>query len=332
MILFLLGCVSFHDIGRLKDFSSQKERVAHAQQAAKLSSRPYHFRESQKQAFAIQVVGQLRVTEPDIISALLDRTNSSSSAVRKQTYWSLGELGRELDWNEDSQAIHAILLQKLFQNPSDIESQLIIEAIIKNYVQHSHTTDEDVHTLKEIHSFLAKTPNPPSPIFVLKQQLQTLPVLVAVLKEQVNDHNELDIYTSSLELMRFLYTNQTQIYNAHNKYKNSLSEAFSLTTKILEEPSPSQSMILWFLSVVANRPPLSSYVAGELVLLEENLSPANRFLLQEAVFQMIEEESSRQYFRNNFLQNQSNFIWWHENEATSLDLVQQIYGIKVESK
>ena len=168
MFLFLLGCVNFHDIGKLKDFSSQNERVNHAHQAAKWSSKSFGIQEAQKQIISVQVVGQLRVAEPEIISQMLDTARYSSfTSVRKQTYWTLGELGKELDWNKDSQAIHALLLQKLLQNPSDIEAQLIIEAMIKNYVEHAHSIEEDVHTLKQIHSFLSQTPNAPTPLFVL---------------------------------------------------------------------------------------------------------------------------------------------------------------------
>lgn len=332
MIFLLLGCVHFHSIGKLKDFSSQEERVAHATQAARWSSKSFLINKAQKQAFSAQVVGQLRVASSAIVSQMIETAQSPSSSVRKQAYWTLGELGRELDWNEDSQAIHEFLLQQLRKQASDIESHIIIEAIIKNYVQHSHSIEEDVHTLKQLHSFLSAHPNPPSPIFVLKQQLQTLPVLIEVLREHHQEGHDLEVYTSSLELMRFLYSNQTQLYNAHLQYKQPLSEAFSLTVSILKQPSSSQSMILWFLSNVANRPPISSYLVEELVLLEEKLSPANQFLLQEALFQMMEEEASRKYFRETFLQKDTDFSWWQEAYKTDLDLVQQLYGIKVRSE
>ena len=333
MIILLFSCIRFHDIGKLKDFSSQDERVTHAYQAAKWSSKSFQIQEEQKQAFAAQVVGQLRVAEPELIEQmLLTASSSTSSAVRKQAYWALGELGRELDWNESSQAIHIFLLQKLLEDPSDIEAQLITEAIIKNYVPHTHTIDEDVQTLMNIHSYLAEHPNPSTPIFILKQQLQTLPVLTAVLHKQMDAGNELEIYTSALELMRFLSTNQLQLHQAHHQYKDSLSDAFGLTVKILQQSSTSQSMLLWFLSTVAERPPLSSYIVNELVLLEQDLSPSNRFLLQEALFQMLEEESARTYFRENFLLSETNLSWWHDSVTTELDLIQQLYGIKVRSE
>ena len=333
MLLFFISCISFHSIGKLKDFSSQNERIHNAEQASLWASQSFAIRKAEKQAFSAQVVGQLRVANSEIISQMISVAKySPHSSVRKQAFWTLGELGRELDQGKDSQAIHSFLLWALSNNPYGIESQLIIEAMIKNYVDHPHSTEEDVETLKSLHSFLAQTANPPSTLFVFQQNLQTLPVLTAVLKEQIREQDQVQIYTSTLELMRFLHQNQTQFYNAHNQYKEQLSEAFSLSTDLLKQASSSQSMILWFLGNVADRPPLSSYVVSEIVLLERELSPSNRFLLEEALFQMLEEESARQYFRERFLHSTAPFSWWHQTQLSDLDLVQELYNISVESE
>lgn len=333
MILLFLSCISFHSIGELKDFSSQKERTHNAKQASLWASQSFAIRKVEKQAFSAQVVGQLRVANSEIISQMIAVAKySPHSSVRKQTYWSLGELGRELNKGEDSNNIHSFLLWNLAKNPSGIEAQLIIEAMIKNYVQHNHSIEEDIETLKYLHSFLSQTANPPSTLFIFQQNLQTLPVLTAVLKEQIKEQGQVQIYTSTLELMRFLNQNQTQFYNAHNQYKEQLSEAFFLSTDMLKQSSSSQSIVLWFLGNVAERPPLSSYVVSELILLEANLSPSNRFLLEESLFQMLEEESARQYFRDNFLHSTAHFSWWHQTQRSDLDLIQELYNISVKSK
>ena len=333
MIFLFWSCISFHQIGQLEDFSSDTEKNRNAHRAAKYSQQNFWLYPSEKQALSLQVLGLLRSTESEALNATLAAIKHPVPSVRYQAIWSLGEISRELDWNTESKKIHDALLHRLEQAPQQRETQLILEAITKNYCQHPHSEEEAVYTLKKIHSFMSTIAEPPDILLLLLSQVETLSILTTVLEENIQEGNSDAIYSSSLQLLRYLKAHQQEIYDGFLLYQDALQDSFSMLGHSLDRtPSRTQSMILWFLSETASKPPLSSLIIDRLIEIESSLSTIEHFILEQTLYSMLEEEASRQYFRQHLLSHQrssAELQWWHDRNSSKLDIIQQNFGISL---
>jgi hypothetical protein len=336
MILILFGCLSMHKISTLTDYSTQKEREKNAHRAIKIV-RAEAVRNDTKKVVAMQVVGRLQVASPSIIDETLYTLNhtSKTSPLHYQAIWTLGELGRQLPWNEDSQKIHQQLLQQLTRSKSTTEAQYLLEAIAKVYCQHSHTIEEDVQTTKRLNTYESNTEKVPDILFVLLEKIHSLPVLIALLQEQINSNSSVEeSYVAVLELMTFIHENKSQLIHNHSFYQAEIKEAFDTATQMLDHNNEALTlMTVWMFGEVASDPVLAQYIIDSIVELSKEASPNTKHLIVYAISKMTSEEQSRNYFRFQYFEeedNPTNLDMLFHSQNQDLDIIQQLYDIQLE--
>ena len=336
MIWMFFGCLSIHHIGQLVDYNSAEEKIANAHKAVSLAGKQSGKKQSAAQALAMQTVGRLRIADDITIDGtlqILDQT-SDHSVLHKQAIWSLGELGRGLPWNEQSQRIHNALLEHLERSSSTTQAHYLLEAIGKVYCQHTHTIAEDITTAKALNAYEAKHNDVPSLLYIVLDRITSLPVLIALLKEAHEEDNTVpELYSSILEAIRFIQNNRAQLINTP-EYQKSLAELFSSTMALLDTESQAlYLMTIWMLSEVATDPILSTHVVDKLIEISATASETTQHLIAYALSKMTSNEEVRTYFRTHYFQQESSssqlylLTFAHPKE---LDIIQQLYGISLE--
>jgi len=339
MIFFLFGCFTLHQVSKLSDYSSDIEMEKNARKAIQLATKETTLNKTAHQAIAMQVVGRLRVANSTTIDGSLAilKKSDKHSALQYQTIWALGELGRELDWNEDSQKIHHQLLIHLKNSKNPTEAHYLLEAIGKIYCHHSHTLAEDIKTTKVLQSYEANNQEVPGVLLILLEKIQSLPVLISLLNEQMESQGTLpETYGAILELMRFIHENQSQLINNHAHYQQQIEDAFSSSTALLSLESKAVTlMIVWMFSEVATDPVLATYIVDSLLELQPTADLATQQIVSYTLSKMISEEKARVYFRQTYfyqVQSDSELEMLYQIQQHELDLIQQIFGVSLEKE
>ena len=330
-----ISCVTLHRVGRLANYHSQQEKEHHSQKAVKIATHPFIGNQSSQQILAMEIVGQLKVNEPSNINMVLDFLidQPKSTALYHQTIWTLGELSRNLDWDSQSQRIHQVLLQELLQSQNASDIAYLGEALTKNYIGHRHSIEEDVQTVNAIHAVMSKKITISNGLLTLQKELQTLPVLITLLQNNLNlpqqDQNQL--YTSTLELLRYFESHRNIL--SQQQYAEQIQDTLNTSLELLTEGEQAvQLLTLWMLAHNATDALLSEMVVT--YLLQQVHHPDQNFdiMLHYALIQMRDSPQVREYLRTLFQENQSLQLWslleYQNND--SLDLIQELYGISVQ--
>ena len=329
------GCVSIHQVGALTDYDSESERLRKAHRAIEIALHDgYGWTDNTPhRALAIQNLGLMRESSPEVVEGLKTLSFHSNATVRRQAIWALGEIGRELSWNDEAKSLVKSLTKALQKAPSTLDAEYSIDALLKVYISHVHTIEEDLDLLRQLQDYLANTTDPPPNFYVLEQEIQSLPVLLALMGEhlahQDTQYSPSDLYTSCLALHRYFEQNRSALNDA--QYRNVIQETLQKELDILSVNVRSiQLLTLWSLAQSASHGILSEAVAVKLIEQIPHLDSALSPLVHAALWEMLDIQAVRVYFRQ-FLESNSDaevhIVLGLLGQR--VDLVQRLYHLDV---
>ncbi len=333
LFIGLWGCVSIHQVGSLADYDSESERRRKARRAIEIALHEGWMDDTSHRALAIQNLGLMRESSPEVIAGLKELSFHPNPTLRRQAIWALGEIGRELPWDDEAKSLVRNLTKALLQSPSKLDAEYSIDALLKLYIAHVHSIDEDLALLRQLQDYLSGTTDPPANFYVLEQEIQSLPVLLTLMGEHLAGQNTQytpsDLYTSCLALHRYIEQNRGALNEA--QYRSVIQDTLQKELDILSVDVKSiQLLTLWSLAQSANHGILSETVAVKLIEqiphLDSELSP----LVHAALWEMLDIQAVRVYFRE-FLESNS------DAEVHTVlgmlgqrvDLIQQVYHLEV---
>ena len=248
-VFLFLACSSMHDVGKLLEYDSVRERTQNVQRLNSIAKHESLMDNSSARIMAIKNIGILQPTDQNTLSTLQYLSTHSHPEIRRMSIWSLGEVGRVLEWDEETQNIMVTLQKELLSAPSIKDAQYILESMIKIYCRHVHTVQEDVALVKLLQEYQTKTTNPPDVLYFFEQEIQSLPVLLQILSEKVNDSAQ-EIYTANMEIFRYLQKNSTTLN--HPQYKELVNQTLRAELEQLNSNEiPIQMLGLWILGSTA---------------------------------------------------------------------------------
>ena len=326
LLLTLWGCSSTHNVGRLIEYDSAKERSQNVQRLQTVAAQESLFDTSSTRVLAIKNIGLLQPTDTDTINTLLNLSGHAHPDIRRMSIWSLGEIGRVLDWDDESQKIASTLQNKLLKAPSNVDAQYILESMIKLYCQHAHTLNEDVALVKLLQQYHSKSSTPPNILYFFEQEIQSLPVLLQILSEKVDGSAE-ETYTANMEVFRYLQKNTSIL--SRPQYKSLVIETLNAEiSQLSSNEIVLQMLALWILGSSAQDGIVQEYVALELISQVETASYRHLILLHSALWNMLEVEAVRVYFRELLRTSEDPIILQTVGAmGYRLDAVQQLYTV-----
>jgi hypothetical protein len=233
-----------------------------------------------------------------------------------------------LAWNTQSQSVLHTLTNGLLSARSNLDAQYVLDAIIKLYTPHVHSTSEDLSLLRILQQYHAKTETPPTNFYLLEREIQSLPVLLELLGEHLTDSLD-TLYTSNLALIRYLERNRSVLSTPQYREQIQMVLRKELELMTIKERSI-QLLSLWTLATAAHHKLISEEVATILVeqvpLVDAEVQP----LLHMALWEMLEIQSVRTYFREFLTTNTDTEVQTVLGMlGRKVDLVQHLYNIPV---
>ena len=344
MILwFLMACYNTHYVLTLTDYDGAQEQIKNASIAARIGGAVPGNKRAQRfvRAYAFESLGKLKVISPEIITACSRAllTADNDPYVRTHAAWAIGEIGRDLPWETDAKALHEILIKAMQSKLDEQTAYYVVEALGKIYIQHDHTIDEDLQTVRAMNALAANHKTKLPPIYhIVKFRIETMEVLIVLLKESIevvkkDSSKVVKAYGASLDVLRFLESHQSQLSTDFDGQKElihdalrSIKSGFSLRQRSLS------LMSIWYLGRILDDPRITDLIAKELIALDVSKDPALRLILQTSMAKLIKNESIRIHFRKTLLTKESQM--GHLSALLGIqrgkrDILQQLYGVVV---
>lgn len=325
--LLLIGCMGTHRVGSMMDYHSAAEKERNVTRLLNIANREALADNIHNRTLALQQIGYLQSTHPDHVYALQELVDHPHPEIRRNSTWALGEVGRVLDWDEQAQRSMTILSKALLNSRTTLDAHLVLEAMIKTYTPHVHELEEDIGLVRTLQQYHALTPTPPEIFFLLTKSVQSLPVLLQLLSDaQALDANE--VYTINLDILRYLESNKKTL--SQPQYRNLIQQTLQQELHTLQKSSQTvQLLSLWILTTAAHHGLIQEAIATELVKLAPQFEGTQRLLLHSALWEMMETEVVRSYFRTMLTtQTHSDVLQWLGILSDRVDLIQQLYTIQ----
>ena len=325
--LLFIGCMGTHRVGMMMDYNSASEKERNVGRLLNIAERESLSDNIHNRTLALQQIGYLQSTHPDHVYALQNLVNHSHSEIRRNSIWALGEVGRVLDWDDTSQHSMSVLSNALLNSRTTLDAHFVLEAMIKTYTPHVHDLKEDIELVRVLQQYHANTPTPPEVFFLLTKSVQSLPVLLQLLSEtQERDSNE--VYTINLDILRYLESNKKTL--SQPQYRDLVQQTLQQELRTAQQSSQAvQLLSLWILTSAAHHGLIQEAIAAELVKLAPESVGTQRLLLHSALWEMMETEVVRSYFRTMLTtETQSDVLQWLGLLSDQVDLIQQLYSIQ----
>ena len=326
-----LACTSIHHVGTLLEYSSIEERDRNAHRAITIALNDTWSDSTTARALAIQNLGLLRNDSDEVITGLRQLAKHPHPDLRRQALWALGEIGRELKWDDSTKPIVTTLTESLLTARSNTDAHYALDALLKVYCRHVHTMDEDLALLRSLQQYLSQTAEPPSSFYVLEREIQSLPVLMALIRERLHASSiDVDaLYTGNLALIRYLNRNRGALSDP--QYRSLIKETLTQELEMVSVDIHSlQLLSLWSLATSAHHDLISEEVAIQLVEQAPQLNDTLQVLVHMALWEMLNVQVVRTYFRH-FLTHNTDEDVHHVLGmlGTKVDLIQQLYNVPV---
>ena len=326
-----LSCASIHNVGTLLDYNSIEERERNAQRAIGIALHETWSDSTSARTLAIQNLGLLRDDSEEVITGLLQLTEHPRPDLRRQALWALGEIGRELEWEDSAKDIVTTLRESLLTARSNIDAHYALDALLKVYCRHVHSIEEDLVLLRSLQQYLSQIEEPPSSFYILEREIQSLPVLMALIRERLHSSSiDVDaLYTSNLALIRYLNRNRGALSDP--QYRSLIKEVLTQELEMVSLDVQSlQLLSLWSLATSAHHDLISEEVAVQLVEQAPQLNDTLQVLVHMALWEMLNVQVVRTYFRH-FISHNTDEDLYHVLGilGTKVDLIQQLYNVPV---
>ena len=328
MIWFFVACMSVHKIGTLADFSSTAEQTRNANTLIDVALRETWSDSTTARTLALQNIGLMRSQSPEVIDGLMSLIQYHNPDIRRQATWALGEVSRDLEWNDATQGCLNALTAALLRSKSQMDAEYTLDAIIKLYTPHVHSVEEDLALLRKLQSYHAQTSEAPVNFYLLEREIQSIPVLLQLMGEQLNGSVD-QLYTSDLALIRYLERNRGAL--SAPQYRRQIQEVLTKEFELLSVENQSIQMLsLWMLANSAHNDMLSEEVATRLIAIAPDLDSELQILLHMALWEMRNIEAVRRYLRTFLAENSDADI--HRvigMLGQKVDLIQELYNVSV---
>lgn len=327
----IFACAGIHQVGTLLDYSSIEERERNAHRAITIALNETWGDSTTARTLAIQNLGLLRDDSDEVIEGLIQLAEHPRPDLRRQALWALGEIGRELEWEDSAKAIVTTLTESLLTARSSTDAHYALDALLKVYCRHVHSIEEDLVLLRSLQQYLSQTEEPPSSFYILEREIQSLPVLMALIRERLHTSSiDVDaLYTGNLALIRYINRNRGALGDP--QYRSLIKEALIQELEMVSVDVQSlQLLSLWSLATSANHNLISEEVAVQLVEQAPQLNDTLQVLVHMALWEMLDVQVVRTYFRH-FLTHNTDEDVHHVLGilGTKVDLIQQLYNIPV---
>ena len=155
-LVLVCGCATPHTLLRRADYETAEEQLENAVAVAEFGGDTGN--DSALRCYAFETAGKLGVYEASVGDALGNAVADAGepSVVRSWAAWAIGEVGRELPWDQRSKKLHADLIRALNGSLSAESAYYVVEALGKMYVQHTHTMDEQIATAEALNTLAAR--------------------------------------------------------------------------------------------------------------------------------------------------------------------------------
>ena len=329
MITWLfIGCMSVHKIGTLSDYDSSSAEIRNANRLINVAVNDTWADTATARTLALQNIGLMRTPTPEVLSGLSQLTRHPHPEIRRQAIWALGEVSRDITWDETAQTTLSTLTKSLLRARTQLDAEYILDAIIKLYTPHVHTIEEDLTLLRDLQTYHAQVSEAPSNFYLLEREIQSIPVLLQLMGEHLTGSID-ELYTSDLALIRYIERNKGAL--SAPQYRKQIQEVLEKEFELLSiEHQSIQMLSLWMLASSAHNDILSEEIAVRLIEVSNSLDDDLQILLHMALWEMRNLEVVRRYFREFLTANDQEEI--HRilgMLGRKVDLIQELYAVPV---
>lgn len=328
IVWVFIGCMSVHKVGKLTDYSTSAAQIRNASISIDVAVKESWTDTTSTRVLALQNIGLLKVSSPEVVDGLMQLIRHQHPEIRRQAIWALGEVSREMEWNERAQTVLSALTDALLRSRTQLDAEYMIDAILKLYSPHVHTIEEDLSLLRDLQTYHAQSNDVPSNFYLLEREIQSIPVLLELMGEHLSGSID-QLYTSDLALIRYIERNRGAL--SAPQYRNQVQEVLNKEFELLTvEHQSIQMLSLWMLANSAHNDILSEEVAIRLIEISTVLGTDLQILLHMALWEMRDMEVVRRYFRSFLTENDSDDIHLILGMLGSkVDLIQELYGVRV---
>lgn len=325
--LLLIGCMGTHRVGTMMDYRSAAEKERNVTRLLNVATRETLGDNIHNRTLALQQIGYLQSSHPDHVYELQELIDHPHAEIRRNSTWALGEIGRVLDWDEMSQRSMNALSKALLNSRTTLDAHFVLEAMVKTYTPHVHELKEDIELVRILQQYHANTPTPPDIFFLLTKSVQSLPVLLQLLSE-TQGRNSNEVYTINLDILRYLESNKKTL--SQPQYRSLVQQTLQQELDTLKQSNQTiQLLSLWILTSAAHHGLIQEAIATKLVEMAPTLDGPQRLLIHSALWEMMETEVVRSYFRNMLrTQSHTDVLQWLGLLSDQVDLIQQLYTIQ----
>ena len=329
MITWLfIGCMSVHKVGTLAEYESTADLTRNADRLISVAVNDTWADTATARSLALQNLGLMRVSTPDVLAGLDRLVSHPHPEIRRQAIWALGEISRDMTWNDKSQATLSTLTDALQRSRTQLDAEYILDAIIKLYSPHVHSIEEDLSLLRDLQTYHAQISKAPSNFYLLEREIQSIPVLLQLMGENLTGSID-ELYTSDLALIRYIERNRGALSTP--QYRKQIQEVLAKEFELLSiEHQSIQMLSLWMLANSAHNEILSEEVAIRLIERSNELDEDLQILVHMALWEMRNLEVVRRYLRVFLTENdQADIHRILGMLGRKVDLIQELYGVPV---
>ena len=328
IVWMFIGCMSVHKVGTLTDYGNSDTQSRNAATLIDIAVKESWTDTITARTLALQNIGLLRVHSPEVLSGLMQLIRHSHPEIRRQASWALGEVSRDMEWNEGAQTILSALTKALLRSRTQIDAEYTIDAIIKLYSPHVHSIEEDLSLLRDLQTYHAQSSEVPSNFYLLEREIQSIPVLLELMREHLTGSVD-QLYTSDLALIRYVERNRGAL--SAPQYRQQIQEVLLKEFELLTiEHQSIQMLSLWMLANSAQNDIFSEEVAVRLIETTQLLDNELQILLHMALWEMRDMEVVRRYLRTFLTENDHAEVHLIIGMlGRKVDLIQELYDIQV---
>ena len=148
-------------------------------------------------------------------------------------------------------------------------------------------------------------------------------------------HQVGEVYAASLDMLRFLDTQQKELSSIYDDQRVTLQSAIGQLLKGLSlEQRALSLMTIWYLGNLSDDPRISELMSAELGRLDIPEDPATRLVLASALSRMAESESAKTMLREQFAESEGSeeiLSILLLGKAGRKDVFQRIYSVQASS-
>ena len=333
-LLLFWGCLTSHHILTLSDVRSEEERIKNTQRLALILREES---EQEKRFFALEVAAKLKTLHPELQQEMgkILLQNRDSDSVQARAAWAVGQMGREKSW-EKAKPLFLMLIQALEDESSDEVIYYLLEAMGKLYFPHTHSLEEDLLLIRALESLEARKPQNSGVFYLLRSRVESLEVLLILLKENVEKGKHIKEparhYQLALNLLWFWDTHQKQLLYDFESQKEKFRDLLNTLSQSLTPKHKEFTLLcLWYLAKLSKDERLADISSSAMLSIQME-DPQLQAFFDLQLSGLLSSSSARNYFRKDFMfhiSDESLIQFLSQHHGYQRDFIQSLYGISV---